>query len=283
MGAQSSKAAEICGEIAARNHGVVTRSQLIAADLTRRQIAGRVRNGTLIRVHPGVYRVGHAAPSLEASYLAAVRACGERAQLSGRPAAYLWGLLRGKPPPPEVSAPTRRHVAGVVCRRRHLDPRDKTLLRGIPVTTVPLTLVDLAASLTQPDLARAFHNASVLHDTSPAEVEAVLDRRPNSPGAARLRAVLHGDERVTLSGLESRFLALLRANDLPLPLPTPDSATAASTVSGQRSGSSSSSTPTAFTARDTPGRRTAGVSASSVPAATSFAATPGAMSSKPRR
>ena len=105
----------------------------------------------------------------------------------------------------------------MACRHRVLERQDKARRRGIPITTVPLTLVDLAASLSQPRLARAFHQASVLFRTTPAEVEATLARRPNSPGAAKLQTVLHGGERVTLSELESRFLALLRANDLPLP------------------------------------------------------------------
>jgi very-short-patch-repair endonuclease len=82
---------------------------------------------------------------------------------------------------------------------------------------VPFTLVDLAASLTRPDLARACHEAGIRHHTTPAQVDAALARRPNSPGAAKLRTVLRGDERIMLSTLESRFLALLRANDLPLP------------------------------------------------------------------
>ena len=48
-------------------------------------------------------------------------------------------------------------------------------------------------------------------------VDAVLERRPNSPGAAKLRQVLHGEVRVTLSKLEARFLARLRDAGLELP------------------------------------------------------------------
>ena len=48
-------------------------------------------------------------------------------------------------------------------------------------------------------------------------MEAVLARRPNSPGAATVRAVLRGEVRVALSELERRFLALLREHRLPLP------------------------------------------------------------------
>jgi hypothetical protein len=48
-------------------------------------------------------------------------------------------------------------------------------------------------------------------------VEAILARRPPVRGAGRLRAVLNGDVRVTLSKLERRFLERLRDAGLPLP------------------------------------------------------------------
>ncbi len=74
---------------------------------------------------PGVYRVGHDAPSLEATYLAAVKACGPSAVLSGCAAAYLLRLIKGKPSPPEVTATTERRIERVKTRReRSLDPRD---------------------------------------------------------------------------------------------------------------------------------------------------------------
>jgi hypothetical protein len=199
-------------------HGLVTRAGLLGAGVSKEEIRQRLGRGSLIREYAGVYRVGHQAPSLEARYLAAVLACGDRALLCGRAAGYLFGAIKGLAPPPEVMAPTKRRVKGVRTHRsRTLDPRDATTWRGIPVTTLPRTLVDLAAVLTEEELARACHEAGVRHKTIPAQVEAVLERRPNSPGAAKLRAVLTGDVRVTLSKLERRFLAVLRAAGLPLP------------------------------------------------------------------
>jgi len=107
---------------------------------------------------------------------------------------------------------------GVITRQaRRIDPRDATTCRGVPVTTVARTLVDLAGTSSIDDLARACHEAGVRHGTTPAQVEAVLARRPNSPGAASLRRVLRGDVHVTLSTLERRFLRLLRQAGLPLP------------------------------------------------------------------
>ena len=69
------------------------------------RLDGALRRGDLIRVHRGVYRVGHRAPSIEATYLAAVLAAGEGALLSGRAAAHLLGLVKGQAPAPEVIAP----------------------------------------------------------------------------------------------------------------------------------------------------------------------------------
>src|SRR2546429_7497750 len=97
--------------IASRQHGVVTRAQLLSAGLSAPGIKRRVRKGLLIAVHRGVYRVGHRAPSTDATHLAAVLACGEGALLSGRAAAQLLGLVKGGAPKPEVTFRTERRVA----------------------------------------------------------------------------------------------------------------------------------------------------------------------------
>jgi len=197
----------------------VTRTQLLEAGVTPKAIKSRVRAGGLLREHRGVYRVGHRAPSIEATYLAAVFAGGGGAVLSGRAAAHLWGLVKGAAPPPEVIAPTERRIEGVRTHRsRFLNARDATSARSIPVTTVPRTLVDIAAQLPADALARACHEAGVRYGTTPAAVEAVLARRPTSAGAKKLRRVIHGDVHVTLSKLEARFLALLRDEYVALPV-----------------------------------------------------------------
>ena len=208
--------------IAGASHGVVTRPELVNVGVSAEEIKQRVARGTLIREYRGVYRVGHRAPSLEAGYLAAVRACGEGALLSGRAAAHLFGLLRGPAPNPEVTAPTERRVEGIGTRRsRHIDARDATTWNQIPVTTVARTLVDVASVLGVDELARACHEAGVRHRTAPADVEAVLARRPRSRGAANLRRILRGDVRVTLSKLEARFLSRLDEAALPPPETNP--------------------------------------------------------------
>ena len=52
-------------------HGVVTRAELLRAGISSKEIKRRLRTGALLGEHPGVYRVGHRAPSIEATYLAA--------------------------------------------------------------------------------------------------------------------------------------------------------------------------------------------------------------------
>lgn len=210
---------EELARIAGGGHGVVTRSELLRAGVTDDEIRWRVRSGGLLRVHRGVYRVGHRAPSIEATYLAAVLAAGEGALLSRRAAAHVLALVKGTAPAAEVITRTQRRIEGVRTHRsRVLDALDATTVRGIPVTTVPRTLVDIAAELSLDALARACHEAGVRYRTTPAAVEAVLVRRPTSPGARKLRRVIHGDVHVTLSKLEARFLELLRAEGLPLPI-----------------------------------------------------------------
>jgi very-short-patch-repair endonuclease len=203
----------VVARLAARSHGVVTRAQLLGAGVTRAEIKWRLRTGALLREYPGVYRVGHRAPSVEARYLAAVWACGDRAVLSGRAAGHLWGVLKGAAPPPEVTAPYEHRIRGV--RTRRARQVGATTHRGIPITTVPRTLVDLAGHVSLDALARACHEAGVKYGTTPRQVEAALPRAAR--GAKKLRAVLRGETRVTLSELERVFLQRLEAAGLPLP------------------------------------------------------------------
>ena len=106
-------------------------------------------------------------------------------------------------------------------RVRHLDPRDVTRYRSIPITTVARTVIDLAASLTLDELARACHEAEVRHHLTQPQVEATLARRPNVPGAGKLHAIFDGDVPLILSKLERAFLTQLKRARLPLPRTNP--------------------------------------------------------------
>ena len=128
--------------------------------------------------------------------------------MSGLAAAWLWGLVKGWAPPPEVSAPTERRIKGVKVRRvRRLGKGDGTVRRGIPVTTVPRTLIDLSSLLSFDELAKAAHEATVRFE---------ITRVDSAP--QRLKAILEGDAPILLSRLERGFRARLRERRFELPI-----------------------------------------------------------------
>lgn len=198
---------------------MITHEQLLEAGLSRDQVRRWAVKGLLLRVHRGVYRVGHCAQSTEATYLAAVLACGDQAFLAGRAAASVYSIVKGGGvPTPEVISLGDRTLRGVTTHRvRNIDPLDTTRYRGIPITTVPRTLVDLAGDVSLGALAEASHHAEILHHTRADYVKAALARRPNAPGAAKLRMVVEGDALILLSRLEREFVRLVRRHRLPLP------------------------------------------------------------------
>src|SRR4051812_4872059 len=171
--------------LAARQHGMVTRAQLLGLGLSSRDIDYRIRTGRLWRVHRGVYAVGHVPPSPHARAIAAVLACGPGARLSYRAAGALWALGLRWPELIDVTAPTRRRHNGIrVHRSRTLTPNDVTTHFGIPVTTPARTLLDLAEVLDTASLTRAVNEARLAHRVTLAELAELIAR---SPGRATNR------------------------------------------------------------------------------------------------
>ena len=204
--------------IAERRHGIITRAEMRAADISDQEIKHRVRIGLLYRVHRGVYSVGHGVLTTEARYMAAVKACGEGAVLCGRAAAHLLGILRAAVPPPrEVMTPTERKIKDIKSRRGEPHRREVARVKGIPCTTPARTIVDLAPRMDDGPFARVCHEAGVRYRTTPREVKEVMARRGRCNGAARIRRVMDGEAKVTLSVMEDGLLDVLRAEDLPLP------------------------------------------------------------------
>ena len=137
--------------IADRQHGRISRRQLLAAGVDRTRIERWLQDGRIRRMHTGVYAVGHAAPSLDARYMAAVLAGGDGAVLSHRAAAYKLALLRGTPPRPEVTVPTSAHRR----RSNHL-----AYTYGDVIERGAATAAELRPLLTYRAAARAAANSS---------------------------------------------------------------------------------------------------------------------------
>jgi hypothetical protein len=88
----------VVGDLADRQHGVVSREQLLGAGVGRGAVARGVESGRLRPVFRGVYAVGDVALRREGCWMAALLACGSTAVLSHRTAAMVWGLLITRPP-----------------------------------------------------------------------------------------------------------------------------------------------------------------------------------------
>jgi hypothetical protein len=130
----------------------------------------------------------------------------------------MFGLVKGRGPIPEISCPTNRRIRGLITHRvKALDARDVGSYRGIPITSVARTVVDLAGRLSPRALARACHEAEVRHGVRAGQIRAALERRPTAAGAAKLRGVFDGTTPLLLSKMETAFLTQLSGARLPLP------------------------------------------------------------------
>jgi very-short-patch-repair endonuclease len=209
--------------VAARQLGLITAEQLIAAGVGRGSIRWRLANGALHRVFRGVYLVGHPVPAPGALEFAAVLACGPGMVVSHRSAAGLCGITATAPGVVEVTAVGRdcRSRRGLrVHQVQKLDPRDRSQRRGIPVTAPARTLIDYAATTGADEAERAIAEAFALRLVTEAQLTAAMKRAPHRAGVARVRAILGqpGGPRRTRSGGERAMLRLIRAARLPVPL-----------------------------------------------------------------
>jgi hypothetical protein len=191
---------QVITRLATEQHGMITRRQLINAGFASNTIGQWIKTGRLIRVHHGVYALGHLPPSPHAKAMAAVLACGPRAVLSHRSAASLWGLIRHHGPV-EVTAPTKHTRPGVIVHRSPLTDADTTTHYGIPTTTAARTLRDLAHILDPAALTRAVNDARLRHLLNDGDLPATL-----TPGHAPTRSVF-----------EDAFLSFCERHHLPRP------------------------------------------------------------------
>jgi hypothetical protein len=221
MRTNCSPRAEDIGALAARQHGVVAHRQLANMGLGPSAIQHWLMGGRLHRVHKGVYAVGHPVLSLQGRRMAAVLACGPGAVLSHRDASELWDIHRTSRRAIDVTASrARRGHPGIdIHRARRLDPRDRTIRDGLPVTTVARTLLDLAEVVRLRQLERAVDEAERRRLFDLNEVNATCRRNPGRRGIKPLRIVIANatEPPATRRELEGRFAEFCRDAGLPRP------------------------------------------------------------------
>jgi very-short-patch-repair endonuclease len=212
-------------ELAATQRALVTFTQAREIGLSSKAIKVRLRSGAWQRVYQRVYRVAGAPHTWEQELLAAVLAAGERAAVSGRAAAALWKLPGFPPDVVSVTMPVGMTTRQLPSEMRHscfLPRHHVTLIRGIPVTTVPRTVFDLAGLVKPGQAERALDNSLALGLTTVGALAGVLEElgQRRRTGTALMRQLL--DERgegyvAPESEMEHRFLQLVDRYNLPVP------------------------------------------------------------------
>jgi len=211
-------------ELAGRQFNRVSRAQLLELGLDDCAIQHRVAVGRLVAVHQGVFAV---APVLRhdvwGRWSGATLTAPETV-LSHSSAATAWGFWNRARPFETVTRPGSggpRRLGGLVAYRSSTLDGERTLLHGIPITTVPRTLVDLARGVSHRVLARCVRESVRLDLVTLEELGDALGRFRGRRGSRRLANVLSRYAGLPLdrarSGAEIRAMAILRAAGRPLP------------------------------------------------------------------
>lgn len=193
--------------------------------MTRPAVQRRVNSGALHVVYPRTYSVGHGHLTTHARWMSAVLAAGSGAVLTHDSAAALLGIWSRRVYRTWIAAPAHSTLLarrGIVVRRSQINEVEITKVRGIPVTTVPRTLIDLCACFTAQQIAAVIREAEFHGTFTRVAVDHAIararDRR--SPHLQRLVDALeireHGGAG-TRSGLEDRVLAALQRSKIALP------------------------------------------------------------------
>jgi hypothetical protein len=123
------------GRLAERQWGRVSRAQLQRVGISKAGVVRWVREGYLHCVHPGVYAVGHCAPTSEGDLAAALLYAGPGAALGGETALWWFGLIDEPPRVIETTTQHRRRSRPGVRVHDRSDP-NRVWHRGFPITPV---------------------------------------------------------------------------------------------------------------------------------------------------
>jgi very-short-patch-repair endonuclease len=204
-------------ELAERQQGRLTVAQLHHLGVAPWTVALWIEQGRLRAVLPRVYAVGHTAPNREADLWAAVLYAGPGAMLSHGTAAYWRGLVDYPPRVLQVSTPRQVQSLENVRVYGRRDP-EREFHKGLPVTSIPATMVGLAATSGPRVVIRALGQLDFqrLLDVDSLLAACGSGRR----GAKRLREAIdaYDPRRKYANGrLEDDFYALCKRRGLPLP------------------------------------------------------------------
>jgi very-short-patch-repair endonuclease len=106
-----------------------------------------------------------------------------------------------------------------VAHRAALPDDERTVVEGIPVTTVPRTILDMAAVAPRRQVERTLNEVEVQGLTDPLSIPDLLARYPGRRGTGLVRELLDEgvDGGVTGNDFEELFVSLLDSYGLPRP------------------------------------------------------------------
>jgi very-short-patch-repair endonuclease len=210
-----------CMELAATQHWLITRDQVLDLGLSRHALDRRRRSGLLIPLFSGIYRVA-AAPQSWPQYLLA--AClWAPGTASHRSALRLHGIDGYSGEIVEVTSTAHRvSSAGArIHQASSLPPSDVMRVGPIPATSSTRTLLDVGCVLPQKRLEEALDSALrqrlTTLDRLRAGIERLGGRGSRGPGELGKLLELRGDVIPTDSALETRLSRLLRRHRMPQP------------------------------------------------------------------
>ena len=196
----------LCLRIAARQYGLIERSQALAAGVNARMIDWCLEKGEWVVFLPGVYALRSSAPCWLQSQMGAVLWAGQGSAASGRAGAVLWGYDGIDEDVIEISTINRVRAEHIVVH--HVGDLGPTSRRkGIPVTDQYRTILDLAGLVDVPTLEAALDSglrARILHiPLLQRSIECSTGRR----GIRKLKRLV--DERTQSLGLTRSKLEAL--------------------------------------------------------------------------
>jgi hypothetical protein len=213
---------ELATEMSAANFGLLLREQLLGTGLSPSAIDRKIKSGELRVVYRGVYRMASSPTSWCQRILAPCLRLPGMVWVCGRTAAAFWELDGSCKDVIEVVSPRGLRCVDevIVHRTQSMSPRDVTVVKRIPITTVHRTLVDLGdwADVDQVELAleSALRRRITSVDRLLRQIVSVGTK--GRRGATSLLALLDAHERKpTESALETRFAQLVRRYDIPRP------------------------------------------------------------------
>lgn len=209
-------------EVAREQYGVISRKQLLEAGLGENEIEHRLAIGRLHQMRLGVYAVGHRSVPREGRWMAAVLASGPEAVLSHWSAAALWMIRPNGRSVIDVTTPRKsRSWDGIERHHKALPPDEVTVEKGIPVTTVPHTIFDLAAKEPVDVVEALLREAEFREHRDRLSLPDLVQRYPGRRGVRKVQVALERLEAEPPGrkrrGLEERFGSFLRRHHLPLP------------------------------------------------------------------